>query len=224
MRNLKSLPWMGTLVVLTAFGLSTPAQGSYTVLTGVDSVSAPINASIVILPTTGSFAIDAGSIAYAHGGTQITLASGVSVYLINTQSTLNQGGAPGNPSEQIFVVAPGGVSDTSTIAFSIGYGINSALNSFVQTGMITLGIQGGAGAYTVLGSSPFPPGYTAGGYTYSAIGTSGNGDINSLSSGYVGLSITAVTSSVVPEPASVAMLGLGLLGVAGFAARRRVAR
>lgn len=79
-------------------------------------------------------------------------------------------------------------------------------------------------AYTVLGSSPFPPGYTAGGYTYSAIGTAGNGDINSLSSGYVGLSITAVTSSVVPEPASVAMLGLGLLGVAGFAARRRVAR
>jgi hypothetical protein len=214
---------MGTLLVLAALGLSTPARGSYTVLTAVDSVSAPNATSILTLPTTGSFDIDAGSIGYGHGGTQITLASGVTIYLINTLSTLNQGGAPGNPSEQIYIVASAGVSDSSTIAFSVGYGINGALNSFVQTGMITLGIQNGAGSYTAVGSSPLPPGYVSGGYTYSALGTSGNGDVNSLSNGYIGLSVTAVTSNAVPEPASVAMLGLGLLSVASFAARRRIA-
>jgi hypothetical protein len=99
---------------------------------------------------------------------------------------------------------PGTETFTLTGLFSLTAGSNGGIVS-TYAGTITNVVGSG---YTVLfaGYAPPSPGSGAGAFN------DGN------------ISLTIIPISAVPEPASVAMLGLGLLSVGGVALRRRMAK
>ena len=113
-----------------------------------------------------------------------------------------------------------GASGSFTLSESISVvGTSGTVGSFTGTLSGTFSFTSATSTYdgTVTGTGT---GFTVGSvvYTQPSVGST-NGSLNSGN-----VSIIVSPNAVVPEPASVAMLGLGLVGSIGFVARRRLAR
>jgi len=190
-------------------------------------------ASLVINSTSGA----AGSFSNTAAGATFTSTNGTVV-------TLGSILAPGS----FLVGAPlsanfGNINVTTTSAtpetFSINYTINGTLTdpspggpSFTAstTGTLTftaIQFSGGASAGTisnqytgqlVVGPGTFPNGDT---FTTSVSGTPNAMFASPTVNGAGGSLGGLIVSTTVPEPASIAMVGLGLMGLGGFSAYRR---
>jgi len=216
------------LAALTAamlFVTGASSQASYTLTTSVTGVT--YNGLAVSTTTIAAGATITGigfSEVATNGGVSFVDSAGSTVYILNDSQVANTFGVI---NEQVFVSAPG--TDTGVLNFITLINPNGAGSSFSETlGTNQTGSTGfqfliGAGQNTILGPSTSiaPATITAGGQTITALLTAAvSGNANSSQNA----AVSAIFTSSVPEPASVAMLGLGLLSVGGVALRRRMAK
>jgi len=217
---------LAALVAAMLLATGASSQANYTMTTSVNSVSGltlvgALTSGQMISQTGFSFTVGAA------GGGQYTDAAGSTVYLLNDTQNVVQVGAS---NEQIYVNAV--ATDTSTFSFSLNIAINGT-NAFVeslgtnsisgQPGYAML-IGGGQTTITGPGSTSVTGSYSVGGLTVTNLSSSAtSGNSNSPNNPTVGATFIGVNAAV-PEPASIAMMGLGLVGVAGFGLRRRMAK
>ncbi len=95
---------------------------------------------------------------------------------------------------------------------------NAAFGTFVANSIMTTFSSDQARVFMVLGT--FAPGTNFGGGPTSAASFNLTFNANSSSTGISYSDSGTLSVATVPEPASVVLLGLGLAGAAGFAARR----
>lgn len=215
----------------TVFGLSLCAvllagartsQADFTLTTTTSSVTLTGLTHTGNLTAGSTITIDGSTlIVGAGGGFYAQDAAGTTVYLLNDSRTA---GTTAVANEQIFVVntTPGAV-DTGMFSFTMAVSVtnNSDTKTFTLTSnTASLNLTGGNTNYTVNAGALAPPSQTIGGLLFSATNPQGlSGSFNSLNTGGVSLVITAV-----PEPSTLALLGVGGLLVVAPRLRRAVRR
>jgi len=215
---------LGTLALFGSLLVGTRADADYTYSTSITITSV----------TSGTFSNTAtGATATSTLGTSLQLADILAPgsFIPSAPLTANIG--------NVGIVPTGSTPDSFNVNYTDVITITNPLGGATGTLTVTgtlravgVLVTGGsfAGTLTNLYNPPFTVGpITIGGTAFSA--NFGTGQVNDLfgnptigqpvggiGSGNLGANIT---SSVIPEPASVVMLGMGLLGVAGISLRRR---
>jgi len=210
----------GFAALVAAMLLATGAssQATYTLTTSVGTTTGLTAASPATLAPGGTFILNTTggpvTITATNGGNVYTDAAGSTIYLLNDEQT---GGGIGVTNEQIFANLVAG--DASNFNFTVLIAVNG-LAAFTES------IAGGYtvnGGFLIGGTASVSPGsITQTPLTVTSIGAAANsGAGNSVSNPSVSATFNG---STIPEPASVVMLGLGLLSVGGVALRRRMAK
>jgi hypothetical protein len=218
---------LAALVAAMLLATGASSQAAYTLTTSVANVTYNGIAVSTTNIAAGSTITGIGFSATAtNGGVSFVDSAGSTVYILNDTHTANTFGAI---SQQIFVSAPG--TDLGVLNFTTLINPSGAGSSFMET--LSTNVTGstgfqfliGAGQASIIGPTTefiAPTSITVGGQTITAIATaSTSGNANSSQNPTVSAIFLA---TAVPEPASVAMLGLGLLSVGGVALRRRMAK
>jgi PEP-CTERM motif len=229
---------LAALVAAMLFATGASSQATYNLSTTVSNFSFNgVSVGLTSLSAGSMVTVGGNSLTLTNGGYQyIDAASGTTVYLANDSENLSTG--VGVVQEQIFVNGPAGGYPSPPPAGQTGPSFNFTTNILVNGGPSsfteTLGTNtfGNVG-YTLAGNgivgggipSISPTSITIPGFLIQNIGTQAvSGNIN-LTSTNAGVSATFLASiPPVPEPASVVMLGLGLISVGGVAFRRRMAK
>ncbi len=222
MNKRKTLP--AFFMAALAFG-SPGAQAAFSYSTSLvaDSVTGlPMGDSATIVNTPGTGAVI--TITSATGVTTITLGdegrSGYAVPSVNTANFGDVNVATTEPSGGAGLTIGINYTDTITLVNTPPPGTPATSPPLPFTGTITLtGVNSGSGTVTntftsqTSGTVPLDGLIISGGITNFAAPTI-NGSGGNLSG-------SISTALAVPEPASLAMLGMGLLGVGGVSAWRR---
>jgi hypothetical protein len=230
---LRRLVTLTALALALTLGLSGRANASYDTSVSVTSVNDPGGGSVTLVPGPASFV----NTQFTTGPTTVQApagyatfidAGGSTIYLVNqvlTNLTLTNG-----VNESIFVAAAPGNNDTSSWTANL---LISVRNPSQTGSVVSFGTSSIAetAAFSMNGSSYAPTGLTPpnlfftsptainlGGSTFSLAnaGAAGGNANNSNNNGAI-----SATISNTPEPASVVMLGTGVVGIIGFTARRR---
>jgi len=212
------------LVAAMLFATSASSQAAYTLSTSVGTTTGLT--FVTALASGATFNINGvvGPITATNGGAEYTTAGGSMVFLLNDVQTSSGANQLATTNEQIFVsLNPAG--DSSTFNFTTLIAVNGTAAFTESVGTNFLGLTGFTIAgFNVVGgtASVSPTSVTQDSVLVTnQLAQTTSGNANSVSNASVAAVFTAVT---VPEPASVAMLGLGLLSVGGVALRRRMAK
>jgi len=220
---------LAALLAAMLFASGANTQAAYTLSTSLAGITYNGVAVSTVAIAPGTMISGPGFSATAtNGGVTFTDSAGSVVYILNDFQTANTIGVT---NVQIFVASSGG-TDTGVLNFLTLISPNGAGTSFMETlGTNALGTTGyqfliGGGQFTILNptTSIAPASITVGNLLVTALATSSTpGNANSSQNPTLAAVFSASTLSV-PEPASAAMLGLGLISVGGFALRRRMAK
>lgn len=210
---------IAALAVAMLFAAGASSQANYSLTTSVGATTGLTFMGALTVGTT--YTIPGASFTVgASGGGVYTDAAGSSIYLLNdSQNPVTLGVT----NEQIYVNAVSG--DSSTFSFVTNILVNGT-QAFTETmGTNFLNNTG----YTVFGTALVGPSVSVaptgpisvGGVTIMNVASAAtSGNTNSPQNP----TVSATFVATVPEPASIAMLGLGLVSVGGFALRRRMAK
>jgi hypothetical protein len=220
--------FLGAIASCALLAAGADARAAYIVTTTVSDVT--VNGiAVTTTPISGSsIAVGGVTVSIPDGGVSFTTPGGSTIFLVNENQSFSSIGVA---KEEIFINAPTG-SDSSTFAFTVKSAINGTpafTETISTTSPYTLAITSGLGGALAPSSASLsftPTSVLIGGVDYVASQPSAvTGAAGSSINPSVALVITpsAVTPSVIPEPASMAILGTGLMGIIGFTLRRRKA-
>jgi len=223
---LKRLVTVSVLSLAVSLGLSGRASANYDISTTVPTANITGGSSFTVF-NPGSIAIGGsiGTVPAPNGGVSFIDGGGSTIYLVNFISS-NQFNLT-VPNEQVFVSTASG-SDTSTWGFTSlitifnPTGQTTTSGSFSESVQYAMSVSAGQGGYQrVANPTAVPPSITVGNSIFSISNpTASNGQVNNPNNGSVSATVTTNLIPGVPEPASVVMLGFGVLGVGGVAFRQ----
>jgi hypothetical protein len=218
---------LAALVVAASLSLSGRANAGYDFSTTIASVSGG-----TALTGTGPFTLGGGTV-ISPASTQVPYtyfvdAGGSTVYLVNSSGTNVPYGINTSVANiNLYVSSPTTSTDHSTWSFTDTITItnpsgNGQIGTFQETAQYVMNVSPGSpasGTAQVLTAASYvgPTSLNINGTPFSLnTPASTQVNVNNATNGTVGTNITSV-----PEPASVVMLGAGLVGVVGLGLRRR---
>jgi len=231
---LRRLFTLTALALAVSLGLSDRANANYDLSTSVAGVndfggSTPTFSSATSF--TNTFLTGTSTISTPNGFTSFTDAGGSTVYLVN-QLNVNIGGGS-NSSENVYVATNSGATDASSWTVSLAITVfNPTGNTTGATSFGSGGVSetatfamntGSPGSFSPTAFALITPStiISVGGTSFQiTLAAAAGGQNNAgLHPGNIGATINSLSS--VPEPASMVMLGSGLVGVIGLDLRRR---
>jgi hypothetical protein len=217
------------LVVAASLSLSDRANAGYDFSTTIASVVGGTSVST----GTGAFTLGGGTV-ITPASSQVPYtffvdAGGSTVYLVNSSgANVPYGVNTAVANVNVYVASPTTSTDhstwsfTDTITITNPSGGGGSVGTFQETAQYTMNVSPGSpasGTAQVTSAAAYvgPTAISIGGTPFSLntpLSTQFN--VNNATNGTVGTNITSV-----PEPASVVMLGAGLVGVVGLGLRRK---
>jgi hypothetical protein len=219
---------LAALVAAMLFATGASSQATYNLSTTVSNFSFNgVSVTLASLSAGSMITVGGNTITLANGGYQYTdSASGQTVYLGNDNETGGTGIL--TTQEQVFVNVPttasGYFNFTTNILVNGGSGFTETLSNNIISGAPGYALTGtsvvGPSSAVVSPTSVQIPGFLI--TNIQALANSGT--TNSTTNNPAVSATFLATVPPVPEPASVVMLGLGLISVGGVAFRRRMAK